>query len=247
MTTPGYSAEQVRRAEAPLLEAGEPLMRRAAAALADEVRAVLSTRGSVPGVVLVLAGTGDNGGDALFAAASIAAAGTDVRILTTGSRVHDAGLAAAVAAGASADAREAVPGSAEFDGLLEGVDVVVDGILGIGSGGDPALRGRAEEVVEAVRPRVITRMMGAPSVVAVDLPSGVGCDDGSVPEPGAVLPALVTVTFGAVKAGLLLAPASGLAGRVVLVDLGLDLAGETPLVTAQARENGSAPQELPRG
>jgi len=48
-----------------------------------------------------------------------------------------------------------------------------------------------------------------------------------------VLPATVTVTFGAVKAGLLLEPAAGYAGRVELVDLGLgpDLATITPLVT----------------
>jgi NAD(P)H-hydrate repair Nnr-like enzyme with NAD(P)H-hydrate epimerase domain len=53
----------------------------------------------------------------------------------------------------------------------------------------------------------------------VDLPSGIGPDDGSVHEP--VLPAAVTVTFGAMKTGLLLEPARSVAGRVVLVDLGL--------------------------
>ena len=69
-------------------------------------------------------------------------------------------------------------------------------------------------------------------MVAVDLPSGIHPDDGSVPDP-TVLPATVTVTFGAVKAGLLLEPAAGYAGRVELVDLGLgpDLATMTPLVT----------------
>jgi hypothetical protein len=52
-----------------------------------------------------------------------------------------------------------------------------------------------------------------------------------VPDP-IVLPADVTVTFGALKAGLLLDPAAQLTGRVVLVDLGLGpgLAGVEPLV-----------------
>lgn len=226
----GYSTEQVRRAEQPLLDAGEPLMQRAAAGLADEIRSVLADRGTVPGCVLVVAGSGDNGGDALFAGAELASAGSEVRIVTTGKRVHQAALAAAVAAGASADARQAAPGSGDFDALLEGVDVVVDGILGTGSVSDPALRGRARDVVEAIRPRVLMRILGAPSVVAVDLPSGTGADDGSVPDP-LVLPALVTVTFGAYKAGLLMEPASGLAGRVRLVDIGLDLDGVTPLIS----------------
>jgi hypothetical protein len=71
-----------------------------------------------------------------------------------------------------------------------------------------------------------------PLVVAVDLPSGISPDDGRVPDP-TVLPADATVTMGAVKAGLLLPPASRLAGRVVLVDLGLGraLAGVEPAVT----------------
>ena len=43
----GYSAAQIRAAEEPHLAAGEPLMQRAAAALADEVRALLRARGAV--------------------------------------------------------------------------------------------------------------------------------------------------------------------------------------------------------
>ncbi|ARC57684.1 Bifunctional NAD(P)H-hydrate repair enzyme Nnr [Frondihabitans sp. 762G35] len=228
----GYTADQVRAAEAPLLARGERLMERAAMALADEIRSVLARRGSDPGAVLVLAGSGDNGGDALFAAASLASRGVDVRLLTTGLRVHEAGLAAAAAAGVDVASREAEVGSDAFAALAEGIDVIVDGILGIGSGSSPALRGRSREVVETLRPSVLRRIAGAPGVVAVDLPSGIDSDDGSVPDP-CVLPALVTVTFGAVKAGLLLAPASGLAGRIRLVDIGLGpgLEGVEPRVS----------------
>ena len=70
-----------------------------------------------------------------------------------------------------------------------------------------------------------------PDVVAVDLPSGISPDDGGVPDP-VVLPADVTVTFGAVKAGLLLQPARRLAGGVRLIDIGLRpyLEGVEPLV-----------------
>jgi len=223
----GYSAEQVRAAEAPHLAAGEPLMRRAAAALAAELRRVLRETGATGGPVVLLVGSGDNGGDALFAGAELAGAGVDVSAIATSDRVHVDGAAAARAAGVRILGGHG--GRADVDGALRSAAVVVDGILGTGTSAAPALRGPARELVAAAIP--IVRDRGVP-VVAVDLPSGIHPDDGSVPDP-TVLPATVTVTFGAVKAGLLLEPAAGYAGRVELVDLGLgpDLATMTPLVT----------------
>jgi len=131
--------------------------------------------------------------------------------------------------GGRADVDGALRSAADVDGALRSAAVVVDGILGTGTSAAPALRGPARELVAAAIP--IVRDRGVP-VVAVDLPSGIHPDDGSVPDP-TVLPATVTVTFGAVKAGLLLEPAAGYAGRVELVDLGLgpDLATMAPLVT----------------
>jgi NAD(P)H-hydrate epimerase len=237
--TQGYSADQIRAAERPLLDDGVPLMQRAAAGLAAEIERVLARRGPMLGrsrqVVLLVVGSGDNGGDALYAGAALAAAGHEVRILTTGTRVHEGGFQAALTSGATADGRDVEPGTAEFDAVLDGVDVVVDGILGIGTTTAPALRGRGREVARAIRPRTLVRATGAPLVVAVDVPSGIGVDDGSLPAGPdgevVVLPALVTVTFGAVKAGLLQEPAASVAGDVRLIDIGLDLSGVRPVVS----------------
>ncbi|MDL9981214.1 NAD(P)H-hydrate epimerase [Microbacterium candidum] len=190
---PTYTAAQVRAAEAPLLAAGVPLMKRAAAALA----AVVAEHG--PQTILVLAGAGDNGGDALFAAAALATQGIRVDLLRTADRVHDEAWTAALAAGA----HEIVEPASSYG-------LVVDGILGIGARG--ALRGRAREIVTLLLPL-------HPRVVAVDLPSGLDADDGA--SDGVVLPAETTVTFGAMKRGL--AARVDLAGRVILVDLGLEL------------------------
>ena len=209
----GYSAAQVREAERPLLEAGEPLMARAAAGLAEAVRAVLAERRGGRGRVLVLAGSGNNGGDALFAAAELLREGGSATVVPLGSRMHEAALAAARSAGAAVLA----PGAPvdEVVALARCADVILDGVLGTGAVASPALRPPASDLVTALLPLATDGVR----VVAVDLPSGIGPDDGAVSGP--VLPADVTVTFGAVKAGLLLPPGRDLAGEVRLVDIGL--------------------------
>lgn len=215
---PAYSAAQVRAAEAPLLAAGVPLMARASAVLADVVADALG--GTPSPRILVLAGPGDNGGDALYAAAALADR-AEVDVLTVSERFHAEGLAAATAAGARrVGLREAV---------ATGYDLLLDGILGIGTSADPALRGLARTAVEELLPAV---RGGRTRVVAVDLPSGLHPDSGAADE--AVLPAWVTVTFGAVKTGLVTGRGPELAGEVVLVRIGIDeeLSGVVPAGSA---------------
>ncbi|GAA3342281.1 hypothetical protein GCM10017714_29970 [Curtobacterium pusillum] len=252
----GYGGDQIRAAERPHLDAGEPLMQRAADGLAAIVGGLLDDPavrpGDGPGSVLLLVGSGDNGGDALFAGARLAADGRRVAVLRVGSRVHEAGLAAALDAGArlldgptepgatAGDAgaadilQAAVPddggrlASVATDAALD-ADLVLDGILGIGVRGPAALRSPAREVVDAIRE--LARDQRAPFVVAVDVPSGIDVDTGGIADDH-VLHADVTVTFGGVKAGLLMGPAATLAGRIVLVDVGIgaELAAAEPLV-----------------
>ncbi|GAA2228330.1 NAD(P)H-hydrate epimerase [Herbiconiux moechotypicola] len=264
----GYTAQQVREAERPHLEAGEPLMERASRGLAERIRGLiaarLAARGEAPGSgvrVLVLVGSGSNGGDGLFAGALLAGWGHEVIALTLGSRVHEAGRDAAVAAGVrlvGAGGADAV-----LDTLASGVlpvEVVMDALLGTGAaaGAAPAaaLRGEARRVVQLLRavtlagadpveavplggyaPETAAALLQAapvrvaPAVVAVDLPSGLDPDTGDT--DGLILPADLTVTFGGVKAGLLRGHGPQLAGEVVLVPIGIeaDLALLEPAVT----------------
>ncbi|MFH9616866.1 NAD(P)H-hydrate dehydratase [Streptomyces pratensis] len=207
-----YSVETVRAAEKALM-ARLPegaLMRRAAAGLAVACGDLLRRNGRLYGSrVLLLVGSGDNGGDTLYAGARLARRGAGVRaLLTSPDKVHAAALAALLAAGGQ---------------VLEGpdlgafgpVDLVVDGITGIGGRG--GLRPEAAELVRAVTG-------GHAPVLAVDLPSGVEADTGQV--LGAAVRADATVTFGAYKPGLLIDPAAGHAGALRLVDIGL--AAELP-------------------
>jgi NAD(P)H-hydrate epimerase len=244
-----YTAAQVKAAEAPLLEAGVPLMARASAALARVTTALVAQRrGEVRGAkLLVLAGAGNNGGDALYAAAILAGQGAAVTIVPTAARLHEGGLAAVLEAGAVLLVPDA-PDSALIDEAAA-CDVIFDGILGTGSSENPALRGRAREVVSVILPVLHLRAeadkraghpepatnASVPLVVAVDIPSGIGPDDGAVPDP-TVLKADVTVTFGGCKTGLLREPGATLAGRVIVADIGL-----TAELERVAAQHGNSP------
>lgn len=192
---------EVRAAE-DRLRAGLPpgaLMQRAAAGLAA---AVLTRLPAVYGTrVVVLAGGGDNGADALWAGARLAARGARVDALLLSGKAPDDALAAFAAAGGRLDADE---------GTLRTAEVVIDGMVGIGGKG--ALRDDAAGLARAAA------SSGA-FVVAVDLPSGVDADTGAV--AGEAVRADLTVTFGTYKPGLLVSPGRAHAGVVELVDIGL--------------------------
>jgi hydroxyethylthiazole kinase-like uncharacterized protein yjeF len=156
--------------------------------------------------VVLLVGSGNNGGDALFAGARLAGRGARVTaVLLDPERAHPAGLAALRRAGG-----RAVPAAARPGDLITRADLVVDGILGIGGTG--GLRPEAAELAEEAT-------AGAGLTVAVDVPSGVDADTGAV--EGVAFAAMHTVTFGAVKAGLVVGEGRRFAGEVHLVDIGL--------------------------
>ena len=195
-----FSADRIRAAEAATgdLLSGGVLMRRAAHAVAEVVAAELKTRagGCYGRLVGVVAGSGDNGGDALYAAAELRRRGVQVQaVLLGGDRTHAAGLAAFRKAGGVVVER--------FSGA---VDLIIDGIVGL-SGTGP-LRPAAAEVLATTE---------AP-IVAVDIPSGVEADTGFVNTPA--VKAAVTVTFGAARIAHVMAATQ--CGRIVVADIGID-------------------------
>ena len=182
------------------------LMQRAAAGLARRCALLLEDGGVYGARVLLLVGSGDNGGDTLYAGAALARRGAQVRaILLRPDRVHLAGLAALRAAG----------GFTVRD-LPERADLVLDGIVGIGASG--GLRQPAADLVAQLGD-LRGRSGRRPAVVAVDVPSGVAVDTGDV--PGEAVTADVTVTFGCLKPAHVVGPAAVRCGQVELVDIGL--------------------------
>ncbi|MDR0432744.1 MAG: NAD(P)H-hydrate epimerase [Bifidobacteriaceae bacterium] len=227
-----YTAAHVVAAERQSMAAAPPdsLMRAAAMGAATVIlRELRARRGRAAGArVLILVGPGNNGGDALHAGADLANRGVAVTAVTSATRCHEAGRRAFQEAGGHlrslVDGGPGVPISIEeVADAARRTDAIVDALLGIGARG--ALSGHAAGLVTTLTveaglsPKARQLHSKRPLVVAIDLPSGVGVDDGAVHGP--VLPADVTVTFGAHKPASLLPPASSLFGRVELIDIGL--------------------------
>lgn len=194
-----YRVEDIRAAENALMQhvPSGALMQRAATAVARRGAQLLGR--CYGSRVVLLVGKGNNGGDALFAGAQLAQRGARVTAILSGA-AHAAGLAAFQRAGGDVGDESALPTA----------DLVIDGLLGIGGRG--GLRDEAA--------RLATQLddLDVP-VLAVDVPSGVDADSGNV--DGSAIAADVTVTFGALKAGLVVSPGSWHAGVVELIDIGL--------------------------
>jgi hydroxyethylthiazole kinase-like uncharacterized protein yjeF len=225
-----YQVAAVRAAEQALmaLVPDGTLMGRAAAGLASICADLLrAAPGYVYGArVVVLAGRGDNGGDALYAGALLARRGAAVTAIAAGSAVHPGGAAALRQAGGRVSDDTGDAGAA----MIGAADLIVDGLLGIGGRG-----GLREPFAGLAAGSERARQAGA-TVVAVDLPSGIDADTGAVEGPA--VRADVTVTFGAIKPGLLIDPGARHAGAVELVDIGLGPYLETePAASAPQRDD----------
>ena len=182
-------------------------MQRAGAATATEI--ALRFRDRLSGGVLVLAGPGNNGGDAWVVARALAASGVSVRIVEpVPAKTPDAIAERALALEARDNLCVADALPASLDG---GEAIVVDGLLGTGSTGAP--RGPIADAIDRLAPLAAR---GA-NIIAIDLPSGVDAATGTT--PGAAITADLTISLGTVKRGQLVA--RDRCGTIVVVDIGL--------------------------
>ncbi|MFI5913433.1 NAD(P)H-hydrate dehydratase [Dactylosporangium sp. NPDC051541] len=215
-----WRVAQVRAAEESVMKTlpDGALMQRAAAGLA---RRIADTLPRVYGSrILLLVGPGNNGADALYAGARLADRGARVdALLFNPDKVHRAAAEALYRAG----------GRLDDDAPDAAVDLVVDGILGIGGQG-----GLREPI--AARVAELADVLHRATVVAVDVPSGVDADTGAV--TGMAVHADITVTFGALKPGLLVGAGAVHTGMLELVDIGLEdhLEGDPALYVPDAAD-----------
>ncbi len=203
-----YSVDQIRAVEALALarDGDGTLMRRASYAISLVVAE--RTPSPHPGrQVVLLVGSGNNGGDALYAGAFLRARGMRVTaILTAPDKAHQGGLKA-LHRTRSRLLRHDDPAVAD---VIDGADVIIDGLVGLS--GQPPLRENAADLVGKANASNALR-------VAVDLPSGIEPDTGQV--RGVAFLADLTVTFGGIKTGLLIADQQ--VGTIVNVPIGMEM------------------------
>lgn len=200
------TAREAAERDAEAINSGIPsraLMQRAGAAAAGEIARRFPELLRV--TVGILAGPGNNGGDAWVVARALAAVG--VRVVVT---------AAGEARTESARAERALAAERVEMGDATSAPLIIDGLLGTGTRGAP--QGGIADAIAAVN---AARDAGA-LVVSLDVPSGLDAEGGGAEH---AVRAHLTLTFGTLKRGLLVA--RGNAGRIAVLDIGLGRFGDT--------------------
>lgn len=198
------SREEMQRIDAYNIEElgipGIVLMERASLTLADEI----SARFSADTDILVVAERGNNGGDGLAAGRILLSRGYRVsfyEIGAVGKATDSYRTQREILYRLGADFLTALP--------EEDPQVWIDAIFGVGLSRE--VKGLHRQVIEEMNRR-------SGYVVSVDLPSGLDASDGRI--RGAAVRADLTVTFGLLKAGLLLYPGAEYAGEVLVKEMG---------------------------
>lgn len=203
------NAKQMRELEQTAVDNGVTyleLMEKAGTAAAN----CLIKHGSVYGSrAAVICGRGNNGGDGYVIARILHNSGVAVSVITLGSPGTDdarlnAERAAALETVAFADNRKRA-----FD-IISSADFIVDAVYGIGFHGE--LDREAAELAKAAN-------SSDAFVMSVDIPSGAGCDDGSV--QGECFKADLTVTFTTLKPAHILYPSMDYCGEIDVADVGI--------------------------
>ena len=197
---------------------GIVLMENAGRQIADAARAMI--RGVANPRVLVLAGRGNNGGDAFVVARHLGVSGIRAGVVLLAARgeirgdaetnlaiLEKMGLPPVVLDGPAADVL------AKLGPLLAPADLVIDGLLGTGTRGE--IREPYAGVITAVN-------AARKRVLAIDIPSGLDCDTGR--PLGPTIRAEKTVTMAAVKKGFAEPGAAEYTGEVILADIGVAFA-----------------------
>lgn len=192
---------------------GIVLMENAASAVTEEACSML---GSPDGAdVLLLAGGGNNGGDAFAVARQLHGKGANTAVYLIGEKAAVKGNAHTnlsilrkIGVRVTELTGENIPEELCTD--IGKARLIIDGIFGTGLSRE--VSGPAREVIERVNGS------GKP-VLSIDIPSGVDGRDGSV--KGVCIHAEVTVTFFLPKTGLILHPGCDHAGRLVVADISI--------------------------
>jgi NAD(P)H-hydrate epimerase len=196
------------------------LMENAGSAVASTARMLLG--GSAVGKkVGVLSGKGNNGGDGLVAARHLHNWGAEIRVL-----LSDSEALGPVPSGQLKAVKEANVSVQDTRGSIDGLDLLVDSLLGYNARGNPR---------EPIRGMILRANASMIPILAVDLPSGLDATTGECNDPCVM--AKATLTLGFPKTGFLNPDSRKCIGRLYLADVSL------PLEVYKKRSQDLAPFE----
>jgi NAD(P)H-hydrate epimerase len=216
---PIVTAEEMRGIDKATIESigipGVVLMENAGRAVVRCVESLLQERDSPEGPVVVLCGGGNNGGDGYVVARVLMEHGCQVQLFAAAAvaglqgdaRVH---AEAFLACGGVAEALLTTSDLQDASSALSNAGVLVDALFGTGL--DRIVAGHWRDIIECVN-------ASAAAVVAVDIPSGLRCDDGRT--MGIAVQADATVTFGSAKVAQVGAPGFASCGTLHIAEIGI--------------------------
>ncbi len=168
--------------------------------------------------IVVLAGSGNNGGDGLVAAHHLAEAGAQVSVYLSRARdVEDSNIKRLVEGERKIISAEEDAQFRSLKDLIETSDLVIDALLGTGF--QLPLKDTPKKILVQVQ-STMAKLWKLPLIVAVDCPSGLNCDTGEIAEEA--LHADLTVTLAAAKTGQFTFPGAGYVGDLQVADIGID-------------------------
>lgn len=167
------------------------------------------------GPVVVVCGSGNNGGDGLVVARYLFLSGIKVLVyLIKGQSItapSEGSVNLSIAQKLGVEVSLIEQGNvASLRSSLEGASLVVDALLGTGL--DRMVQGIHKDVIDVIN-------QSEKPVLAIDIPSGISSDTGQI--MGTAVVATATVTFGYLKSGLVCYPGAEYGGEIHLVDIGL--------------------------
>jgi ADP-dependent NAD(P)H-hydrate dehydratase / NAD(P)H-hydrate epimerase len=240
------TTSEMRKLEQLTAESGlsyETMMDNAGRATAQAIKDRLTPK---DGRILLLIGTGNNGGDGLVAARYLRLAGFEVACYAIKPRSDaDPNMIKVNRLGIPVILADDNPDWSKLRQFLAGCCVIVDAILGTGAVGP--LRGLVPQILDHItdylretRRKAISSLLvpesdrtdRKPLIVAVDLPSGLDADTGAIDEHA--LKADLTVTFGQPKFGHFTFPGAGYVGQLLVADIGLVQSASNPCDTQLA-------------
>jgi ADP-dependent NAD(P)H-hydrate dehydratase / NAD(P)H-hydrate epimerase len=209
LNAPILTAAEMRDAEAAVIARGvsvEDLMERAGAAVAENV-----WRFGGGNETLILCGPGNNGGDGYVAARHLKARGLNVRVAALAEPKTSAAI----------NARDLWDGPVETLSGAHPAPILVDALFGTGLSRplEPSITSALERLCQEAK-----------FIIAVDVPSGVGADDGAMLGWDVVdYPVNLTLALGALKPAHVLFPAAHYCGQVKLLEIGVSVSSDVSL------------------